>query len=192
MDTPTTGPAQAPTPDEAANNTGAELTGTQTDRPAPPATTTPPQVSMSQADLDRLISRRLADDRKARDAEAQKKAQEEAGNFKALYEALQAEHTTLTATAEARVQELETQVQNLAALVNQQIDAAVKTWPKVITLTDPGSDNVSARQAWFAKVAPEVGTLQTSAPPPGPHTPRPSANGAAPPSELQHRISATW
>lgn len=195
MDTPTTGPAQ-PTPDEAANNTGAGTDGTQpTGAAAPPsAPTAPPLVQMTQEALDKLISRRLADDRKAREDEARKRAQEEAGNFKALYEQLQADSGQAATQAEARIAELTQTVADLSTAVNAQIDAAIKGWPKLATLTDPGPDNVPARQAWFAKVAPEVGTLQPQpVPPPGPHAPPPAhTNGAAQPSARQAQVSGTW
>jgi hypothetical protein len=95
----------------------------------------------------------------------------------------QGEFKQLAEQHEARVRELEPQVerlQTLASLVNTQIKAQIKDWPATVKVFDPGEDApIEQRLAWVEKSKPLIEQLQIQAkgqqPGNGPN-PRPTAS----------------
>ena len=177
METTLTGTETQAQPDGALN-TGVTTTGTPPAAVAAPSSATPtpapaPAVSMTQEALDRLIEGRLAADRRARDAAAHKKAQEEAGEFRPLYEQEKAAHEAAGAERDA----LAARVTAYEAAEHARITAAIAGWPKAVTAGDPGPTDLAKRQTWYAAVAPEVAAL-TGAPLIPPIAPTPAAPGA--------------
>jgi len=90
-------------------------------------------------------------------AEAERKAAEEKGNFQALYE-----------SEKKKREELETKtgvLDSYAKTINVHIDTEVKDWPASVKSTDPGPDDIDARMKWresHRALAQQLGTLGNS------------------------------
>lgn len=147
--------------------------------PAPAAPAATPAVDV-QAEIQAGVKAEL--DRQK--AEADRQAAEQRGEIQPLYDALKAEHATLTGERD----DLKKQVGKLTKFINGQIDAEVAGWDdEVLKLTDPGADDLVGRMAWLEKLRPKLAeraakkpeTKKPEAPPPGaPPTPPPASNGA--------------
>jgi hypothetical protein len=130
--------------------------GPEEPTPAPTNGDTPPPDEtklFTQADLNRIVQERLADQRKR--AEKQIEDEKRAANEARLKE--QGEFKTIAEQKEAELAELRPKAEiadQLAARMNAAIDAEVQAWPKEVTDMDPGAADVSARLAWQEKARP--------------------------------------
>lgn len=87
---------------------------------------------------------RLRRDREARTEAEKKKAQEEAGEFKPLYEELKDKEEKEYKPALARLEAAE-------KTINEIIDEEITDWPDEVKEMDPGPTDVNARRNWLPK-----------------------------------------
>lgn len=160
-----TGSTANPAPtgsDPGQSNAGAGTAGTA---PAPTpsgesSTTDKPEKTFSQADLDRIVKERLADEK--RRAEAKAAADKRVADEKAL-----ADNAQWQQLAESRAAELETLKVKAAVAdayaqrLNALVDGEIAAWPAEVTALDPGKDALEARLAWLERSRPLAKKLAT-------------------------------
>lgn len=166
-------PESQHTPDEAVKNTGDNT-------PKPQEAANPKQKGLPQTqdELDAIVTSRLDRDRKERQDEADRKATEEQGNYKKLYQELEPKHKQL----EAESQTLSTRITTLSKFVSDRIEAETKDWPALATLSKPAADApIEDMVAWADKYRPEIEKLQqpTTNPAPAPSNFAPTNNGSS-------------
>lgn len=147
-----TGAGGAPTTG-GTGSTGGEP-GSNAPTPSPtgetPATPSGEAPKFTQADIDRIIKERLAAESsraERREAEARKKAEDEAlaknAEWQKLAETRGAELTTAQAQAAAATR--------YAERLNALIESEVKDWPDEVKSLDPGADKLDDRLAWIER-----------------------------------------
>jgi hypothetical protein len=161
--------------------------------PAPTAPATPPAPgqpaprTFTQEEVDAFITARLDREKKAREKEAAKAAED--AEAKRLEE--QKEFAKLAAKHEGRVKELEPELEGTRAerdelrqYVTKQIDAATKDWPESLKKLIPTEGAALARlqafttaQAVFEELK---GQPRTPAPGNGPRAPQPTGDNQNP------------
>jgi hypothetical protein len=105
-----------------------------------------PEKTFTQADIDKIVKDRLAEQKRKLEGDAATAKAKEQGEWQAVAE----KH-------EARVKELEPleeQVTRYRGLLAAQIDAQIKDWPAEVKALDPGGDDLDARMAWVEKSKP--------------------------------------
>lgn len=128
------------------------------------------EKTFTQAELDEIISRRLGEqkrsfEKQAEDAKAEqaRKEEEAKGEFKKLYETELANTTQLKS-------ELET-AKALIPVVTSMIESEIKDWPVEVKASDPGADNIQARLKWVESMRPLAKRLiETNKAPDGEHS----------------------
>lgn len=136
--------------------------------------------TFSQADVDRLVGERLAEEKRRaeqRNAEATKKTKEEAlkqaGEWQALAEQRSQELGTLQGAAEQR----DAYAKALNGMMNDQI----ADWPDEVKALDPGKDQLEARIAWVKSAKPLADRLKQT--PSAPNTEAGAGNRRPPERE---------
>lgn len=137
--------------------------------PAPTAPATPPASStsttddraFSQADVDRIVSERLAEEKRrndARTADAAKKTKEEALRQAGEWQTLAEQRGTELATLQGATERADL----LAKALNDVIKEQIADWPDEVKALDPGKDNVEARIAWMKSARPLADRLRAA------------------------------
>lgn len=142
--------------DPGQSNAGAGTAGTApAPNPSGDSSSTPekPEKTFSQADLDRIVKERLADEK--RRAEAKAAADKRTADEKAL-----ADNAQWQQLAESRAAELET-LKGRAAVadayaqrLNALVDGEIAAWPAEVVALDPGKEALEARLAWLERSRP--------------------------------------
>lgn len=130
---------------------------------AAPASTAQSDKLFTQADLDRAIQQRLAEEKtreEKRTADASKKGKEEAlkqaGEWQALAEQRGQELAALQGAAEQR--------DAYAGALNAVIEAQIADWPKEVKALDPGKNKLTERIAWVQSAKALAERLQQTTP----------------------------
>lgn len=131
--------------------------------PAPAAAAPTADKQFSQADVDRIVGERLAEQQRRdekRTADASKKSKDEAlrqsGEWQALAEQRGQELAVLQSAAEQR--------DAYAGALNAVIEAQIADWPKEVKALDPGKDKLTERIAWVQSAKALAERLQQAAP----------------------------
>lgn len=133
------------------------------DPPAPAAAAPAADKQFSQADVDRIVGERLAEEQRRnekRSADASKKTKDDAlkqaGEWQALAEQRGAELAGLQGVAEQR--------DAYAGALNAVIEAQIADWPKEVKALDPGKDKLTERIAWVQSAKALAERLQQTTP----------------------------
>lgn len=129
---------------------GTQAPAPDTSRGEPADKTDKPEKAFSQADLDRIVKERLADERRRADQKAA--AEKKAADEKALAD--NAEWKTLAEQRAAELEQTRTQaalVEGYAKRLNVLVDAEIASWPDELRKLDPGPKAVDARLDWLEK-----------------------------------------
>lgn len=123
------------------------------------------EKSFSQADVDRIVQARLAEEQRRADTKAEKERKQaeeqrakEQGDWQRLAEQRGTELESLKGKAEA--------ADTYAAKLNGLIEAEIAQWPEELRALDPGKDALDARLAWVEKsraLAQRLGALPKAA-----------------------------
>ncbi len=131
-------------------------------------------VTMTEAELKTMKDELAASVRKSTEAhyeklsadakaEADRKAAEEKGEFKTLYDL----EKTKASDLDTRIKTLQEENTSLSGRMHDSIDVEIKEWPASIQALDPGRNSpVGARLDWVAKARDIVKEVKTSALPP--------------------------
>lgn len=119
----------------------------------------------TQADIDRIVKARLAEEEKRASSKAEadrKRAEEDAlaknAEWQKLADARGAELESLKPMAE--------RAGILATRMNALVDTEIASWPDEVKGFDPGADNIEARLVWLEKARPLAAKLSTPQRPP--------------------------
>ena len=124
-----------------------------------------PEKTFTQADLDRIVGERLAEETRKQEAKATKAA--EAARAAALKD--QGDYKKVAEQHEARLAELEpykARVEAYEQRLSAEIEAEIKDWPAEVKAFDPGAENMQARLDWRDKARPLAAQLAKKPTPP--------------------------
>lgn len=137
-------------------------------------------LTLTQEALDALITDRL--NRQKNQFKDYDTFKQKAAEFDKLKDAEKPEVERLT----GRIKELEPLQSKAEAadryvtMLNAQVDAEIKDWPKEVKALDPGADNLDARMDWLNKSRALAKALQQA--PKAPETDAGKGNGGSPPA----------
>lgn len=163
-DNPTTAQQQSTSEGDGKNTT---TNAGQDTQPAQNGGTKITFTDEQQQHINNLISGKFAEWQRKADADKQTAA--EKAKQQALKE--QGDWKSIAEQHEARIKALEpveSQATRYRDLLNSQIDAEIKAWPKEVAALDPGTDNLDARLAFVQKSRALAAALQAK--PPAPDT----------------------
>jgi colicin import membrane protein len=146
------------------------------------------EKQFSQADLEKLVERRLAEERARNErkaAELKRKADEEAAAKNGEWQTLAEQRAADLATRDAELETLRGQAkaaERYAEALNAQLEAELATWPAELLALDPGKKDLDARRAWIDKSRPLAQKLGLKPKAPATEGGKGNSNGASAPA----------